>query len=230
MNLDPNHQRLENIVDRLGALIDEVCLVGGCAAGLLVTDPGSSPVRATEDVDLIVEATTYVEYDRYGRRLASLGFTQRMGAEDPICRWRCGAMVLDLMPLDEKILGFSNRWYESGFRTRQTSLLVGGGRIHHLDAPHFLATKLSAYGSRGDSDPVMSHDLEDLVRVVDGRPSIELELRESAEELVHFVSDRIRVVLTDRYFLEALPGYLDDVDVGRAPALIDRLERISRLG
>jgi hypothetical protein len=29
--------------------------VGGCATGMLLTDPAASPVRATFDVDVIVE-------------------------------------------------------------------------------------------------------------------------------------------------------------------------------
>lgn len=56
---DPNLAQLEEAAAKLGELLDELVLVGGCAAGLLVTDPGSSPIRPTEDVDLLVEATTY---------------------------------------------------------------------------------------------------------------------------------------------------------------------------
>jgi hypothetical protein len=55
---DPNLELLQEAATRLEDLLDELVLVGGCAAGLLVTDPGSSPIRPTEDVDLVVEAAT----------------------------------------------------------------------------------------------------------------------------------------------------------------------------
>jgi hypothetical protein len=42
MSPDPNLPHLERVVDFLGDLADELMLVGGCAAGLLVNDPGSS--------------------------------------------------------------------------------------------------------------------------------------------------------------------------------------------
>jgi len=43
---------------QLGAIRDEVVFVGGAVRGLLVTDTGASGVRPTDDVDVIVEATT----------------------------------------------------------------------------------------------------------------------------------------------------------------------------
>ena len=54
-----------------------VCdLVGGCATGLLLTDPAASPVRATIDVDVLVEVATLVEYHRLSEQLRQLGFVE----------------------------------------------------------------------------------------------------------------------------------------------------------
>lgn len=39
-------------------------------------------------------------------------------------------------------------------------------------APYFCATKLEAFGGRGKNDYLASHDLEDLITVVDGRPEL----------------------------------------------------------
>jgi len=44
---------------QLGPLRGEFVLVGGSAAGLLVTEPAAAPVRVTRDVDMVVEATSY---------------------------------------------------------------------------------------------------------------------------------------------------------------------------
>jgi hypothetical protein len=49
---------------RLQPLLPEIIFVGGCTTGLLVTDPAASPVRATVDVDVIVEVASYAEYSR----------------------------------------------------------------------------------------------------------------------------------------------------------------------
>jgi hypothetical protein len=40
-----NLDLLLDVVERLVPLLDEIVLVGGCATGLLVTDPGASSVR-----------------------------------------------------------------------------------------------------------------------------------------------------------------------------------------
>lgn len=123
---DPNLALLEQAAALLGPLLDELVLVGGCAAGLLVTDPGASPIRPTEDVDLVVEATTYADFHRFGQRLLALGFRQAAVPDDPLCRFRHPRLVLDLMPLDEGVLGFSNRWYVSALQSPITRRLPSG--------------------------------------------------------------------------------------------------------
>jgi hypothetical protein len=51
----PNLELLKLTADKLRPLLPEIVFVGGCATGLLVTDPGAAPVRATYDVDVIAE-------------------------------------------------------------------------------------------------------------------------------------------------------------------------------
>jgi hypothetical protein len=50
---DPNLERVELVATALGPLRDELVFVGGCAVGLLMSDPGATPIRATIDVDLV---------------------------------------------------------------------------------------------------------------------------------------------------------------------------------
>jgi hypothetical protein len=38
--------------------------------------PAASPVRATDDVDVIVEVASYAEYARFSKRLRNLGFSE----------------------------------------------------------------------------------------------------------------------------------------------------------
>jgi hypothetical protein len=227
---DPNLALVEQAAARLGPLVEELTLVGGACAGLLITDPAALRVRETVDVDLVVEAATYVEYHGFGHRLEQRGFERGRREGDPICRWRHGAIVLDIMPLDESVLGFSNRWYASAIAVARTRRLPSGVEIRHIDAPHFTATKLEAFRSRGDGDFVGSSDLEDLVRVVDGRSEIEDEFERAPHALREFVRAALIECLHDRFFIEALPEYFSGQEEGRARARIalERLRRMTR--
>ena len=51
---NPNLDILILAVDQLGTLTEEMVFLGGCATGLLITDPAAPPIRVTRDVDAIV--------------------------------------------------------------------------------------------------------------------------------------------------------------------------------
>ena len=53
----------------------------------------------------------------------------------------------------------------------------------------FVATKLEAFVSRGDSDILSSHDLEDILNVIDGRPSIVDEMTAATDALQGYVGE-----------------------------------------
>lgn len=50
MHKNPNIEMLEATVERLGSIIDEVVFLGGCATGLLLTDPAAPPLRVTMSI------------------------------------------------------------------------------------------------------------------------------------------------------------------------------------
>ena len=106
----PNLDLLESAAQKLRPLLPEIVFVGGCATGLLISDPGAAPVRRTYDVDVISEIVSYADYAVFSERLRALGFTEDSREGAPLCRWQHGELVLDVMPLDASILGFSNRW------------------------------------------------------------------------------------------------------------------------
>ena len=53
---DPNREYLLVVADAIGDLCNQVVFVGGSVAGLLLTDPIADGIRATKDVDAVVEA------------------------------------------------------------------------------------------------------------------------------------------------------------------------------
>ncbi len=84
--------------------------------------------------------------------------------------------ILDVLPLDEKILGFSNRWYKPALDSALVHELGPDLRVRVVTAVYFSATKLEAFAGRGKSDYQSSHDLEDLMAVVDGRAELVEEI------------------------------------------------------
>jgi len=105
-----NVENLATAARLLGELADEVVFVGGAATGLLLTDPAAPDVRPTLDVDVVVEVASRTAYYRFEERLREHGFLEAP-EEEVICRWkhREGKIILDVMPTDEGILGFSER-------------------------------------------------------------------------------------------------------------------------
>src|SRR5215470_12751778 len=108
------NRNLKLLVDAaklLKPILGDLVFVGGCTTGLLITDKAAAEVRPTFDVDAIAEITSYAAYADFSERLRRCGFAEDVGEGAPICRWRQKKTILDIMPLDPKILGFSNRWY-----------------------------------------------------------------------------------------------------------------------
>ena len=188
---DPNVALVEIVAERLGeALCSEVVFVGGAIAGLLITDPAQPGIRPTQDVDLLCDVAALSDYHRIETRLRGRGFVQDMREGAPVCRWRVGDLAIDMMPTQESVLGFSNRWYPLASRFPEARALPSGRAIRMIRAPVFIATKLEAFHGRGGGDFLASHDLEDLVAVIDGRAELQDECHQSAPELRSYLTDQ----------------------------------------
>jgi len=55
-------------------------------------------------------------------------------------------------------------------------------------ALYFCATKLEAFAGRGKHDYQSSHDLEDLMAVVDGRPKLAGDIRSGPEDVRAYIA------------------------------------------
>lgn len=228
---DPNVELLTCMATALGELCEKVVFVGGCATGLLITDTGASPVRMTHDVDAIVAVVSLPLYHALGDALTAKGFSQPLNEGDPPYRWILADMKLDLMPLDPAVLGFSNRWYEMALQTAEKIGLREGLTIRLVTPPCFIATKLEAFLDRGLGDYLSSHDLEDVLSVVDGRPELVGELAVAEASLRSFVSSTFARLLGDEDFLNALPGLIvEGSPQGRTAIVLGRLHEIARIG
>lgn len=228
---NPNLAILEISVQALGKLSDSLVFVGGCATSLLVTRIRANQIRATEDVDVVAEVTTIAEYQSLEAELTSQGFKHDTSPDAPICRWVGAGVTLDLMPSQPGVLSFHNRWYPLAASTASPILLPSGRTIRLIAAPVFIATKLEAFKGRGNGDYLVSHDLEDIVTVVDGRPALVDELRSAPEDLRAYLTKEISSLLDTPEFRDALPGHLpgDSASQSRVPALTELFERLVQL-
>jgi predicted nucleotidyltransferase len=230
---DPNVQLLAIVAQRLG---DDLCgrlvFVGGAVAGLLITDPAQPAIRPTEDVDLLAQVVVRGDYYALEDELRAKGFQQDMRIGAPICRWTVDGVTVDVMPTLPEVLGFSNRWYPLACETAWTATLPSGRRIQVITAPAFVATKLEAFAGRGQGDFLFSHDMADIVSVIDGRESLLIELQQAVPDLRRHVCTAIAQLMRSRGFLDSLPGHLpgDAASQERLPDLQARLLQIAELG
>lgn len=114
------HHMLESMLDTVAAalgpeLCREMAFVGGCTTALMLTDEISrESVRFTDDVDLIIHVLGFPDWMAKQAVLKQKGFTQSH-EDEVICHMRLQGrlsqpLIVDFMPDNEKILGFSNRW------------------------------------------------------------------------------------------------------------------------
>lgn len=226
---DPRFHAVLMVAGKLGAVRDEVVFLGGAVLPLLISDQGAASVRPTDDVELAVEVTTRVEYYRLCERLRALGFSEDDTPGAPICRWVIDGLKVDIMPTEESVLGFSNAWFLAAMRSASRVAFTDGQVVRVISAPYFCATKLEAFADRGERDYVMSHDMEDVVAIVDGRVELLDELVAAAPDVRAYVAATVREFLGDPAFVDALPGHLspDDASQRRLPLVLDRLRRFA---
>src|SRR5262245_21789333 len=137
---------LRRVAMALGPLREKVVFLGGATAGLLITDPAGTGFRPTKGVDVIVDVNSRIAYGTVLRdQLLTLGFREDASKGAPVCRWLLEDLIVDVLPIDGAVLGFSNRWYPVAMATAVEVELPGGPTMRVVTAPAFIATKLEAF-------------------------------------------------------------------------------------
>lgn len=222
---DPNLPYLRQVALALDDLREQVVFVGGAMAGLLVTDPLAESVRATRDVDAVVN-TTRAQFHRIEVQVAERGFVRDVSS-DVICRWvhEESGILFDLMPVQREVLGFTNRWYPYAVQTAVQVDLGGGLTVRLASAVAFVATKLEAFASRGGGDFVTSHDLEDVLNIVDGREELIQEVAAAPADVKQAVGAAFAALLAHPDFVNVLPGLIAEPE--RSLLVLERLGKLS---
>jgi len=222
--------QLETAATLLGPLLGEVVFVGGATVHLWITEPGAPPTRATEDVDVVCEVASRVKYHRLGDRLRDRGLQEAVGAP-VICRWSSAdpQLVLDVMPTDPDILGFSNPWYEEAISSAVTVTLESGAEIRAAAPAALVATKLCAWKGRGGGDLLRSLDIHDVITLLDGRPELVDEIQGAPFALRAYVKGELAELQAERdfdYAIEGATASYGPVGIDRANLVHERLDRL----
>ena len=209
MNHEINFEMLKLAHQLLEELSEQVVFVGGVTTCLYIDVDISDDIRPTSDVDCVIEIANKKEYDTFQKKLRAKGFTHDMRVGAPLCRFRHGdLLVLDVMPNDEEILGFSNSWYKEGILNKEKFHLTKDNYIYIFPLALFLASKFEAFNGRGRKDPRMSWDLEDIVLVIDGIKNFQIPILQG--RLKDFLIKMTTECLTDKTIKEAISGFLNN--------------------
>jgi hypothetical protein len=216
---------IRKIALALGELNEQVIYVGGATIGLYINDPAAEDVRPTKDVDISLSIANAGELEKIRETLIHKGFIQTAD-DDVICRFRYDDIQVDIM--NTKAIGWApaNPWFASGFDCR-LPINIEGQKIYIVPMPYFLATKFSAYNSRGKGEPRTSHDFEDIIYVLDNRTDLVEQILKANEDVRTFLKNEFEGILNDSVKQEAISANLfyESRDQ-RYTIIIDKLKQI----
>ena len=224
-NSDVDLDILKIAAKTLQPLKDELVFLGGATISIYITEPIHVKIRETFDVDCVVEVGHRMEYEAIAKKLRSIGFSEDIDSQ-VICRFKKDSIILDVMPTDPKILGFTNIWYKEGYQNAKI-FQIGNVSNKVFDLPYLIATKIEAFKGRGKSEFLYSHDIEDIITLFDGRPSISDDLKKCDQKLLKYLKKEIETFLSNRNFISSLDGHISDrlnVD-GRKQIIIERIKK-----
>jgi predicted nucleotidyltransferase len=191
-----------------------------------MTDQTRPVARSTQDVDVIVELASLPAYYGLQKELKARGFRED---HEITCRWHIGNLQIDVIPTRDVGLGFENRWYPLAAQRATPQTLPSGAIIRVVTPALFIATKLEAFYGRGRGDYGASHDMEDIISVVDGRPELAQEIALADKELRNYVIEEVDALLSTQEFVDSIAWHLpgDAQNQARLPEIIRRLRAIS---
>jgi hypothetical protein len=205
----PTKDDLARVARELGDLHARCFLTGGSCIPFYLDEPLAEPPRVTYDIDVVVEVGSRAEFQAdVEARLRRSGFIHDASEGAPICRWRLGSLIIDIVPIDAEVFGFSNPWYKAGLPSLMDIPVTEHCTWRMLGPPFALASKLEAFWHRGAADPRMSHDLEDIVTLLNGRREIAKESLKASPECREFLADSFARILGDERLADSIESHL----------------------
>ena len=206
-----NIDKVGIVARALGDLKEQIVFVGGAVAELYADNPAISDIRPTKDVDCVVDMqiSTYLDYSNLEEKLRKRGFVNDTSEGAPICRKIHKGIIVDFMPVNDDILGFSNRWYKDGIINKTSVILPDGTPVFILPVEYYIATKLEALYSRGGADIRGSHDWEDIVYVLDNCSCFVNNFRQCNNSgLIGYLKEKFNNIVNNRNIHEIIYSVL----------------------
>lgn len=180
-----NLTRIKAVYNALGELAPKTIFAGGAVVSLYADRPYDD-TRPTDDIDIVVELIDYNGYATMEDKLRKKGFVNDIQSK-VICRYKINGIVVDVMPVSEKVLGFSNKWYAPGFKQAIDFEIDKQHTVKIFPVTYFIASKLEAFKSRGKNDGRTSSDFEDIVFVLNNRNTIWTELQKADKAVKQYL-------------------------------------------
>ena len=223
---NPQIDNLERVSAVLASLPDLFVFTGGATISLYVDEILWDEIRPTKDVDCVVEIYSLLEYYSLAERLRLRGLQECTDLDAPLCRWVYQDLIIDVMPCDEGVLGFSNRWYKEGIANRITYRLPSGREIWIFPPIYLLASKVEAFLGRG-KDLRMSKDIEDIVVLLDGCEVLAEQFHQSPLEVKTFLRNWFQANKDD--LQESVLSFLPSSSYGREDLLFDLITTFTEI-
>jgi len=226
-----NPSVLAVVAEKLDRLGFNYAFVGGAIVSFLLDDVELSPVRPTDDLDIVLEVLTTQRYSDIEQKLRGAGFAHDTRQGSPMCRWILHGLTIDIMPTENGFLGLNTDWFREALASA-TVKKIGKFNLKIISPVAFIATKLAAFADRGQGDYFGSHDLEDLMTVIDGRAAIVDEIAVAPVVMRDYIVTALKRLIQLSELQEALAGYLpsDSASQKRLPRLREKLAAIGALG
>lgn len=208
VNLYKNIVRIKILAEALEKLNHNIVFVGGAVVELYCDDPARGESRPTDDVDIVIELLNRGSHAELEEELRKIGFRNDMESK-VICRYKYHDIVVDIMPTDAKILGFTNIWYKEGIKNCTKFDLDNGRSIQIFSICYFLASKLEALKSeRHGKDYRFNSDFEDIIYLFDNRMNIKNEITESGGDIKVYIQTALNTLLKRPYIEEEISSNL----------------------
>lgn len=208
MSHQENIIRIKSVNTLLQSIDVNFAFIGGATVSLYAQREATD-VRPTEDIDIVVEIATYgTEYTRLTEKLLKMGFSPDTES-NVICRYLHTGLIIDVMPVDDDVLGFTNKWYKDGLKNAIDYVIDDQSTVKIFSAPYFIASKFEAFNSRGKNDGRQSTDFEDIVFVMDNRPSVWEEIQNADSAVRKYIQHQLRALSSNPQMEEWIMCHLE---------------------
>lgn len=209
-------------------LKSQMVFVGGAIISLYTDDLAADEIRPTQDIDMTLDIVSFDHWKEVQEKLGDLGFYP-----DPfghaICSYKYKNIPVDIMATEESSFGPSNPWYKIGFQDLW-AVKVKDQEIKILSAACYLATKFEAFNNRG-IDYRTSHDMEDIIYVLDNRINIVNEIKQSDQRIYTFIKEQLQLLIDKGLLDEVLMAHIHPLMIEeRMPIVEEKITTILDMG